>query len=265
MTWLKDIEKAAKEVLNVLGEGYNEKEYEEALAHELRLRQMSYERQKNFEIIYKGYRVGDGIVDLIINPRWCNPSGKEFVLEVKKGMKIQESYKRQAQVYMISLKINDGAVLCFSDKILLESIPKPGKTLDTRVAKPGRKMKKSIEDSLKECAKNVFDYFGKEFTFRDDRMTIFTSAIGVELRLKKIDFTQETHEITYKSHKVSSYIFDFAFGKGEVAEVDFYEKEEKIKDLVDELKTHRKLFGLTKAYLIAIPKAEKGHARVIAV
>jgi GxxExxY protein len=265
MTWLKDIEKAAKEVLNVLGEGYHESVYEEALAHELRLRQMSYERQRNFEIIYKGYRVGDGIVDLIINPRWCNPEGKEFVLEVKKANKIQESYKRQAQVYMISLNVNDGAVLSFSGEILLEAVQKPEKTLNVAVVKPGRKMKKSLDDSLKECVKSVFDYFGREFTFRDDRMTIFTSAIGVELRLRKVDFSQVSHDITYKSHKVSSHSFDFVFEKGEVAEVDFYEKEEKIAELKDELKFNRKLFGLSKAYLIAFPKAEKGNARVIAV
>lgn len=263
MTWLKDIEKAAKEVLSILGEGYHEIVYEEALAHELRLRKIPYERQRNFEILYKGYRVGDGVVDLIINPRWCNPDAKEFVLEVKRGNKIQESYKRQTQVYMLSLNINTGAVLCFSDKVLLEAVQRTQKTFDTSVIKPSRKVKKNLEELLKECVKNVFDYFGTEFTYRDDRMTIFTQAMGVELRLRKIEFTQQTHEITYKSHKVSSYNFDFAFEKGVVAEIDFYEKEEKIKDLTEELKFNRKLLGLSKAYLIAFPKAEKAHVKVL--
>jgi hypothetical protein len=184
------------------------------------------------------------------------------VLEVKRGNKIQESYKRQAQVYMVSLNIDNGAVLCFSDEILLETVQKAKKTFDTLVIKPGRKVKKNIYDCLKECAKNVYDYFGQEFTFRDDRMTIFTQAIGVELRLRRIDFSQASYEITYKNHRVSSESFDFVFKNGEVAEVNFYEKEEKVADLKEELKFNRKLLGLNKAYLIAFPKSEQGNVQV---
>jgi GxxExxY protein len=265
MSWIKDIKSVAQEVFNNLGEGYKEEVYEEALAHELRIRKISYERQRNFEILYKGYRVGDGIVDLIINPRWCNPANKEIVLEVKRGRKIQESYKRQAQVYMISLNIHNGAVLCFADEVHLEPVSKPEKILETAVIKPSRKNKKGLEETISECAKSVYEYFGKEFTFRDDRMAIFTAAVGVEFRLRKIHFSQASYDITYKSHKVSSYNFDFVFDNGQVAEVAFFEKEEKVADLKDELKFTRRLLGLSKAYFIAFPKMEKGQVKIDAV
>ena len=70
MDWLKEVKKASEVVLDILGEGYLEGVYEEALAHELRLRRIPYERQRNFEILYKGYKVGEGIADLILNPLW---------------------------------------------------------------------------------------------------------------------------------------------------------------------------------------------------
>lgn len=78
MDWLAEVKSAAEEVLKVLGAGYKEAPYEEALAHELRIRKIPYERQRNFEILYKGYRVGSGRADLIINPLWANRGGKEL-------------------------------------------------------------------------------------------------------------------------------------------------------------------------------------------
>lgn len=259
MNWLDNIEKTAKEVLQILGEGYTEAVYEEALAHELRIRKIPYERQKNFEIIYKGYRVGVGTADLIINPRWCNNGNREYVLEVKRANRIQESYKKQAQVYMVSLNINDGAVLCFGEDIIIEKVSRPTINFDYYITKPGRKVKKTTHEFLKECTKNVFDYFGSEFTFRDDLINLYTEAIAVELRLRRIDFSQVTYEITYKNHKVSTTDFDFIFKNQEIAQIEFYDKEERIAEIKDELKSTRRLLGLNKIYLVAFPKSDKGH------
>ena len=52
MDWLKEVKKSADAVLDVLGQGYLEGVYEEALAHESRLREIPYERQRNFEMLY---------------------------------------------------------------------------------------------------------------------------------------------------------------------------------------------------------------------
>ncbi len=262
MDWLKEVEKAAKEVFGILGEGYVEGEYEEALAHELRLRKIPYERQKGFEITYKGYWVGEGIADFIINSRWFSKEGKELVLEVKKANKISEAYKRQAQVYMVSLDIDDGAVLCFGDEVLLEVVEKPKKMLDATVVAPGRKTKRSLKDSLKESANEVYEYFGKEFTYRDDRKGIFTSAIGVALRLRRIDFFKGSYDILYKNHKISSYSFDFLFAGDEGATIIFYEDEKEIKNQKEELAFYRKPFKLNKCYLVALPRTEEGEVKV---
>lgn len=262
MDWLKQVEKAAKEVFNVLGEGYNEGVYEEALAHELRIRKIPYERQRNFEILYKGYKVGEGRADLIINPLWCGKGGKETVLELKAVKKIAESHRRQAQVYMVSLNIDKGAVLSFGDEVLLETVEKPKKTFDTTVVKPKKITSANLKNLLKECAEEVFEYFGKEFIYREGTEKLFPLAIGVELRLRGIDFSQGNYDILYKCHKVDSYDFDFVLDKGEVATVDSYEDEEEIKELKDEFEFYVKLFNIKRGYLIAIPETEQGKVKV---
>jgi GxxExxY protein len=63
---------AAIEVHRILGPGLFESAYEHALAHELALRQISFERQKRLPIDYKGMRLNCGyrldflIADLVV-------------------------------------------------------------------------------------------------------------------------------------------------------------------------------------------------------
>ncbi len=61
----QDIVGAAMEVLNEIGHGFHEKPYENALVIEFRLRGISYQQQKRFEILYKSEKVGDYVPDLI--------------------------------------------------------------------------------------------------------------------------------------------------------------------------------------------------------
>lgn len=257
MDYLKVIKEAAEEVVKELGERYEEKVYEEALAHELRIRKIPYERQRNFEIIYKGYKVGEGRADLILNPLWSNRGGEEIVLELKKVKKISEAHKRQAQVYMISLNINKGAVLSFGDEIIIEEVKRPETTIDLSVAQV-KKSNKSIFELLAESAEKVFKYFGVEFLYRDKSgIDIFSNAIGVELRLNGIEYSNATFPICYKNHKVTDFSFDFIFPNGEVAQVDSYEDKEKIKEKLEEFKSYLKLFKLKKGYLICFPSNEE--------
>lgn len=51
---------AALEVHRVLGAGFLESVFEEALAIELALRGVSFERQKTVCVSYKGHPIGDG-------------------------------------------------------------------------------------------------------------------------------------------------------------------------------------------------------------
>jgi GxxExxY protein len=64
-----DVIGAAIEVHRNLGPGFLESVYEEALCIELSLRGIPFERQVNHGIDYKGHRVGDGRLDLVIGNR----------------------------------------------------------------------------------------------------------------------------------------------------------------------------------------------------
>ena len=58
---------AAIEVHRHLGPGYLESVYEEALAVELGLRGIPFERQKPVAVDYKGHSVGQGRLDLLVD------------------------------------------------------------------------------------------------------------------------------------------------------------------------------------------------------
>src|SRR5438093_7137999 len=55
----------ACEVLNELGHGLNEKCYENSLVVEFKLRQIAFDQQRRFEVLYKRERVGEFVPDLI--------------------------------------------------------------------------------------------------------------------------------------------------------------------------------------------------------
>lgn len=56
----------AMEVLNTLGHGFLEKPYENALAVEFGIRNISVLQQQRFDVVYKNNKVGDYIPDLIV-------------------------------------------------------------------------------------------------------------------------------------------------------------------------------------------------------
>ncbi|MGC6424500.1 MAG: GxxExxY protein [Lentimonas sp.] len=56
----------AMEVLNEVGHGFHEKPYENALAHEFKLREIPYEQQRSFDIVYKQQKIGEYIPDLLV-------------------------------------------------------------------------------------------------------------------------------------------------------------------------------------------------------
>lgn len=60
---------AAIEVHRVLGPGFLEEVYEQALCVELRRRGIPFERQKATKVEYKGEYVGEGRLDLLVDDR----------------------------------------------------------------------------------------------------------------------------------------------------------------------------------------------------
>ncbi|MGV3608880.1 MAG: GxxExxY protein [Planctomycetaceae bacterium] len=57
---------AAIEVHRILGPGLLESIYEAALCHELTLRGLSFERQLEIELVYKGLRIKGQRLDLLV-------------------------------------------------------------------------------------------------------------------------------------------------------------------------------------------------------
>src|SRR5438093_13152645 len=55
----------AIEVVNEVGHGLHEKSSESSLTVEFRLRNIAFDQQRHFEVLYKGHRVGEFIPDLI--------------------------------------------------------------------------------------------------------------------------------------------------------------------------------------------------------
>ena len=56
---------SAIEVLNEIGHGLHEKPYENALAVEFGIRNIPFQQQVNFDVLYKGHKVGLFVPDLI--------------------------------------------------------------------------------------------------------------------------------------------------------------------------------------------------------
>ena len=73
---------AAIEVHRILGPGLLESIYEEALCHELSLRNIQNERQVEIDVIYKGKAIKGQRVDLLVE--------KELVVELKSVSKLPD-------------------------------------------------------------------------------------------------------------------------------------------------------------------------------
>ncbi len=57
---------AAFEVLNEVGHGFHEKPYENALVVEFARRGIQIDQQRNYDILYKGHKIGLYVPDLIV-------------------------------------------------------------------------------------------------------------------------------------------------------------------------------------------------------
>ena len=62
----REIIGCAMEVMNVLGNGFLEKVYENALCVEMRLRKIAFQQQPRYEVRYKNATIGEYVPDLIV-------------------------------------------------------------------------------------------------------------------------------------------------------------------------------------------------------
>jgi GxxExxY protein len=257
MEWKEKIEELANEVMKHLGPFYTEKVYEEAFMHELRLNKIPYERQRNIEIIYKGYSIGIRTADCIINP---GKREEEFLVEMKRDTQIKKTFIMQGEVYLISLNIERGCILNFNKSkgiVEIEEIKKPERKWRYEIALPGKKSKKGIKEILLESGKEVMDYLGTEFQYYKEPEEIYINAVGVELRLKGINFHSVTYPVLYKGQKVDEYPYNYIFEDGSTANIFVYKSSKDIDEEAEILKMYNKIFGIKKGYILALPSNEK--------
>ena len=99
------VKESACNIYTELGAGYNETVYEEAMALELRLREINYDVEKNTEIFYKGVKVGIHRLDFIIE--------NKLVVELKAQSAIYPSHVGQTRSYLKTLKLANGILINF--------------------------------------------------------------------------------------------------------------------------------------------------------
>ncbi len=106
---------AAIEVHRTLGPGLLESTYEECLCHELNLRKIKFERQKEIPIDYKGIKLDCGYrLDLLIN--------KRLILELKCCESLQPIHEAQLLTYLKLTGIKIGLLINFNVPLLREGI-----------------------------------------------------------------------------------------------------------------------------------------------
>ncbi len=103
---VEQVKLASQEVYKVLGAGYNESIYEEALGVELRARKISYEVERNTEIFYKGEKVGIHRLDFILE--------RKFVVELKAQAGITQSHIGQTKAYLKTLRLKNAILVNFA-------------------------------------------------------------------------------------------------------------------------------------------------------
>ncbi|MBC7227479.1 MAG: GxxExxY protein [Thermoflexales bacterium] len=96
---------AAMEVHRTLGHGFLEAVYEAALARELDLRGIPYERQKRLRVIYKSEIVGEYVADFVVD-------GK-VVAELKATKGLTEADEAQLLNYLKATGLRVGLLLNF--------------------------------------------------------------------------------------------------------------------------------------------------------
>lgn len=105
---------AAIEVHRILGPGLLESVCEEAFCHELDLRGMTIERQKEVDVVYKGKIIKGQRLDLVVN--------SEVVVEVKSVRKLEDVFTAQLLSYLKSTGLKRGLLINFGEKRLVDGV-----------------------------------------------------------------------------------------------------------------------------------------------
>ncbi len=112
----------AMEVHRVLGNGFQEKIYQRALAIEMALQSIKFSREHEIGIIYKGNDIGTRRVDFFIE-------GK-IMLEIKAVIQLEDVHLAQAINYLEAYGLDIGLLINFGNTSLqFKRVMKPKKNV----------------------------------------------------------------------------------------------------------------------------------------
>lgn len=100
-----DIIGAAMEVHRHLGNGFQEVVYQRALAIELSMRNINFEREKEMPLSYKGFDIGTRRVDFFIE--------EKIMLEIKAVIQLEDVHLAQAINYLEAYGMEIGLLINF--------------------------------------------------------------------------------------------------------------------------------------------------------
>lgn len=101
--------KAAYKVYNVLGKGFLEKVYQNAMFIELMDMGLSVDMEMPLEVFYKKHKVGNFYADLVVED--------EIIIELKAVENLAKIHEVQLVNYLNAAKNDTGLLINFGDKI----------------------------------------------------------------------------------------------------------------------------------------------------
>jgi GxxExxY protein len=113
---------AAMEVHNHLGNGFQEVVYQRALAIELGMRNIGFEREKVMGLSYKGYDIGTRRADFLIED--------QIVVEIKAVKELEDVHLAQAINYLEAYGLETGLLINFGNtRLQFKRVMKPKQRL----------------------------------------------------------------------------------------------------------------------------------------
>ncbi len=101
---------AAMEVHGILGNGFQEVIYQRALAIELQSRGLSFVREQEMQIEYKGHDIGTRRVDFFVEDK--------VMVEIKAVIQLEDVHLAQAINYLETYDLEIGLLMNFGSKSL---------------------------------------------------------------------------------------------------------------------------------------------------
>lgn len=108
---------AALEVHKNLGLGFQEPAYSQALAYELDLRKIPFERKKNIKLSYKGSVAGEHTLEFVVND--------SVIVLVKAQEPLNETDEARMRSFLKATRLNLGMLLNFGkDALEIKNVTK---------------------------------------------------------------------------------------------------------------------------------------------